>query len=559
MQSIVPATLFSTYSFNFINRTSTGDPLTTVRDETHDLMRKLGLTTVFGNPGSTEETFLKDFPSDFNFVLALQEASVLAIADGFAQATRTVAFVNVHTAPGLGNTLGNLVNSHMSKTPMILTTGQQTREMLLMEPWLTNVDATEFPKPHVKWSYQTSHAQETPAAFMRAFAVASQPPQGPAYLSLPLDDWDQESSGPAVVRTVATRVAPDPARLSDFAGRLKSAKNPALVIGPDVDRADAWPQAIALADKLGIPVFGPPGGERCGFPENHPQFAGNLKFAIGPLSEQLTGHDLVLVIGAPVFRYYPYVPGKYLPDGCQLLQITDDPEEAGRSPVGDSLVSNAKLALQGLLPLLEQYQTKSYKRPAETASPIDTSSSPMSVDAFYAAVSRVRPDDAVIVEESPSNLATLHKYLPTRKPLSFFTMASGGLGWGLPGGIGVALGERKTGRNRPVIDVVGDGSFQYSIQSLWTAAQQKARIVILVPVNEEYAILKAFAKQEDTPGVPALDIPGIDIAGLGAAYGCKTSRASTPDEVSDQLKAALEHDGPTVIAAKISNALPPLL
>ena len=532
--------------------------MTTVRDETYDLMRKLGLTTVFGNPGSTEETFLKNFPSDFNFVLGLQEASVLAIADGFAQATRTVAFVNVHTAPGLGNTLGNLVNSRMSKTPMILTTGQQTREMLLMEPWLTNVDATEFPKPHVKWSYQTSHAKETPAAFMRAYAVALQAPQGPAYLSLPLDDWEAESSGPAVVRTVASRVAPDPVRLSTFAEHLKKAKNPALVIGPDVDRADAWAEAIAFAEKLGIPVFGPPGGERCGFPEDHPQFAGNLKFAIGPLCEQLTGHDLVLVIGAPVFRYYPYVPGRYLPDGCQLLHITDDPEEAGRSPVGDSLVSNAKLALQALTPLLEQYQTKSYKRSSSPA-PVADTSSPMSADAFYAAISRVRPDDSVIVEESPSNLATLHKHLPTRRPLSFFTMASGGLGWGLPGGVGVALGERATGRNRPVISIIGDGSFQYSVQSLWTAAQQKARMVILVPVNEEYAILKAFAKQEDTPGVPGLDVPGIDIAGLAAAYGCKTSHAATPDDVSDQIKAALENDGPTVIAAKISNAIPPLL
>lgn len=533
--------------------------MSTVRDETYDLMRKLGLTTVFGNPGSTEETFLKNFPSDFNFVLGLQEASVLAIADGFAQATRTVGFVNVHTAPGLGNTLGNLVNTRMSKTPMILTTGQQTREMLLMEPWLTNVDATEFPKPHVKWSYQTSHAQETPAAFMRAYAAAIQPPQGPAYLSLPLDDWEADSSGPAVVRTVATRVAPDPQRLSVFAEQLKKAKNPALVIGPDVDRADAWAEAITFAEKLGTPVFGPPGGERCGFPEDHPQFAGNLKFAIGPLCEQLTGHDLVLVIGAPIFRYYPYVPGKYLPDGCQLLHITDDPEEAGRSPVGDSLVSNAKLALQGLLPLLEQFARKSYQRPAAPMSAADTGSSPMSTDAFYAAISRVRPDDSVVVEESPSNLATLHKHLPTRKPLSFFTMASGGLGWGLPGGIGVALGERATGRNRPVISVIGDGSFQYSIQSLWTAAHQKARLVILVPVNEEYAILKAFAKQEDTPGVPGLDVPGIDIAGLAAAYGCKTSHAATPDDVSDQLKAALQHDGPTVIAAKISNAIPPLL
>ncbi len=533
--------------------------MSNVRSATYDLMRNLGMTTIFGNPGSTEETFLKDFPGDFKYVLALQEASALAIADGFAQATRTVAFVNLHTAPGLGNALGNLVNTRMSKTPMILTTGQQTREMLLMEPWLTNVEATNFPRPHVKWSYETSHAEETPAAFMRAYATALQPPQGPVYLSLPLNDWEVESSGPAVVRSVAQRVAPDPARLSDFVNQIKKAKNPALVLGPDVDRADAWPDGVALAEQLGVPVFGPPAGERCGFPEDHRQFAGNLKFGIAPLSEQLVGYDLVLVIGAPVFRYYPYVPGKYLPDGCRLLHITDDPDEAARAPVGDSLISDAKLALQGLLAGLAQYEAKSYTRASQTLSSPDTSSSDMSADALYAAISRVRSDDSVIVEESPSNLAMLHKHLPTRRPLSFFTMASGGLGFGLPGGIGVALGEAATGRNRPVISVIGDGSFQYSVQSLWTAAQQKARLVIVVPVNEEYAILKSFAKQEETPGVPGLDVPGIDIAGLAAAYGCKASRAATPDEVSDQMQAALRHEGPTVIAAKISNSIPSLL
>ena len=533
--------------------------MNTIRSATFDLMRNLGLTTIFGNPGSTEETFLKDLPDDFRYVLALQEASALAIADGFAQATRTVGFVNLHTAPGLGNALGNLVNTRMSKTPLILTTGQQTREMLLLEPWLTNVDSTSFPRPHVKWSYETSHAEETPAAFMRAYAAAMQPPQGPVYLSLPMDDWEVPSSAPAAVRTVAHRVAPDPDRLSTFADQLRKAKNPALVLGPDVDRADGWQDGIALAERLGIPIFGPPSGERCGFPEDHVQFAGNLTFAIGPLCEQLSGHDLILVIGAPVFRYYPYIAGKYLPDGCQLLHITDNPDEAARAPVGDSLISDAKLALRGLLERLPNYERKSYRRSSGQSPASDHGSSTMSTDDFYAAISRVRPDDSVIVEESPSNLATLHQHLPTRRPLSFFTMASGGLGFGLPGSIGVALGERATGRTRPVLSIIGDGSFQYSIQSLWTAAQQRARLVILVPVNEEYAILKAFAKQEKTPGVPGLDLPGIDISGLAAAYGCTSSRASTPDELSDQIKAALRHDGPTVIAAKITNKVPPLL
>lgn len=531
-----------------------------VRAATYDLMRKLGLTTVFGNPGSTEETFLKDFPQDFTYVLALQEASALAIADAYAQATDTVAFVNLHTAPGLGNALGNLVNTRMSKTPMILTTGQQAREMLLMEPWLTNVEAPTFPKPHVKWSYETSHAQETPAALMRAYAAAVQPPQGPVYLSLPLNDWAKESLGPAVVRTVCTRVAPDPERIATFGEALNGAKRPALIIGPDVERANAWHDAIRLAELVGGAVFAPPAPERASFPEDHPLFAGGLPFGIAPLSKKLEGFDVVLVIGAPVFRYYPYIPGPYLPDGCRLLHITNDPEEAARAPVGESLVGDAGLAIQSLLKTVkptsrEPYQVEKQPMPAAATN----GSKKMPVDAMYAAVARVRATDDVIVEESPSNLATLHKYLPVRAPKGFFTMASGGLGFGLPASVGVALGERTSKRDRPVLAFIGDGSFQYSVQSLWTAARHRTRQVVIVPVNEEYAILKAFAKQEDTPGVPGLDVPDIDITGLAAAYGCKTSRAETPDDLSDQVKQALANDGPTVIAAVIDPAVPALL
>ncbi len=534
--------------------------MSTVRSTTYELMRQLKLTTVFGNPGSTEETFLKDFPQDFNYVLGLQEASVLAMADAYAQATDSVAFVNLHTAPGLGNALGNLVNTRMSKTPMIVTTGQQAREMLLMEPWLTNVDATMFPKPHVKWAYETSYAQETPAALMRAYAVAVQPPQGPVYLSLPLGDWDQDSLGPAVVREVCTRVAPDPERIAAFGEALNGAKHPALVIGPDVDRANAWDKAIRLAETVGGAAFAPPAGERSSFPEDHSLYAGVLPFGIAPLSQKLEGFDVVLVIGAPVFRYYPYVPGSYLPEGCRLLHITNDPEEAARAPVGDSLVGDAGLAIEALLNTVKPESREPYRRESvQSATSQTNGTAKMSADALYAAVARVRPDESVIVEESPSNLAFLHKHLPIRKPKGFFTMASGGLGFGLPASVGVALGERTSGRNRPVIAFIGDGSFQYSVQSLWTAARHRTRQVVIVPVNEEYAILKAFAKQEQTPGVPGLDVPEIDITGLAAAYGCRVSRAGTPDEVSDQVKQALAQDGPTVIAAVIDPAVPPLL
>ena len=175
--------------------------------------------------------FLKDFPSDFRYVLGLQEASVVAMADGFAQATRHPALVNLHTGAGMGNAMGNLLTAFQNKTPLIVTAGQQTREMVLLEPWLTNVEATMLPRPWVKWAYEPARAQDVPAAFTRAIATALQPPAGPVYLSLPLDDWEKPCDGPAVVRTVATRVAPDPARLREFADAMRHASSPVLIYG----------------------------------------------------------------------------------------------------------------------------------------------------------------------------------------------------------------------------------------------------------------------------------------------------------------------------------------
>jgi benzoylformate decarboxylase len=182
----------------------------TVHDVTYELLRELGLTTVFGNPGSTEQTFLRDFPGDFTYVLALQEASALAMADGFAQATGKPALVNLHTAAGTGNAMGSLVAAYKSNTPLIVMAGQQTREMVLLEPYLTNRDETLLPMPWVKWAYQPARAEDVPAAFMRAYSIALQPPAGPVFLSIPLDDWDKTALGPAVLRTVSRRTAPDP-------------------------------------------------------------------------------------------------------------------------------------------------------------------------------------------------------------------------------------------------------------------------------------------------------------------------------------------------------------
>ena len=533
----------------------------TVRDATYTLLRQLGLSTIFGNPGSTEEPFLQDFPADFRYVLALQEASAVAMADGFAQGTGKPALVNLHTAPGVGNAMGNIITAARNKTPLIITAGQQTRKMLLMEAFLSNVRATELPLPHVKWSYEPVRAADVPAAFMRAYAEAVQAPAGPVFLSLPLDDWNQEAEGEAVVRSVATRVAPDPERLSLVAQAIRGSRSPALVMGAGIDRSGGWDAGIRLAERLGCAVYAAPIAERLGFPTSHGQYRGPLPFAIGPIRQVLEPHDLVIVVGAEVFRYYPYVPGDYLSAGTQLWHLTDDPAEAARAPVGDSLIGDARLVLEGLNALLEGFQpawervTRRSPPPAPPAPPPD----PLTAQDLFAAVALERPAGCVLVQEAPSSIPAIMRWLVFDQPASYYTMASGGLGFGLPAAVGLALAERKAGTHRPVLACIGDGSLHYSVQALYTAAQHRLRVVVIVPRNGEYGILKMFARQEDTPGVPGLELPGLDAVKIAQGYGVTALRAGTADEVRAAMREALKRDGPTLIEVPIAPELGKLL
>ncbi len=532
----------------------------TVYDATYNLLRKLGLTTVFGNPGSTEQPFLKNFPPDFEYVLGLQEATAVAMADGFAQATKKPALLNLHTTAGTGNGMGNIMTAYLNKTPLIITAGQQTREMILCEPLLTNREETMMPRPWVKWAYQPARAQDVPGAIMRAYAVALQPPSGPVYVSIPLDDWDQPALGEAVVRSVSSRFSPDPERIALFARRIRHSKNPVLVYGQEIERAGGWDAGIQFAERLKTPVYLAPLAEKASFPQTHPQFRGMLPMAIGPLSKKLQGHDLIVVIGAPIFRYYPYIAGDYLPDGAELLQITNDPGDAASAIVGDSLLSDAKLALEALIDAIPNVTSR--KTPTavhierKLPSPPNT---PLTALEAFAALSELRPKNAILVQESPSNVGDLLQCWPTLEPDSYYTFASGGLGWNAPAAVGIAIAQKKAGSGRPVIAVIGDGSLQYSVQSLYTAAQQKLKLIFVVPCNDEYAILKEFAVLEKTPNVPALDLPGLDIVTTAKAFGCVGVAADTPEEIKKAFADALRADGPTVIAIRVAHQLRPLV
>src|ERR1700753_3256159 len=385
-------------------REDTGAPAT-VREAFWEVARKLGLTTVFGNPGSTEETLLKNFPADFTYILALQEAVAIGMADGYAQATGRAALVNLHTAAGLGNAMGNIESAWYNPAPLFITAGNQTREMLLLEPFLANAEPTMVAHPYVKWSYEVARAQDVPAALLRAWATAVQPPAGPVFLSIPMDDADQPCLPVPDVRRVTTRLAASPDQLTPVGQLLEAARAPGLGLGGTVDEGQGWDNAVRLAERLNVPVWAGPEEGRPGFPETHPLYRGALPPAIQPLCDKLQGHDLVVVIGAPVFRYYPYVPGDYLPRGTRLVHITDNPSEAARAPVGDSILGDPGHGCGG-----RAYLVSPSARPAPapvTPTPRLPAGPAITADLLYSTINELRPAHSVLVHESMSHLRLL--------------------------------------------------------------------------------------------------------------------------------------------------------
>ena len=273
----------------------------TVKQATFDLLRALGIKKVFGNPGSTELPFLSDWPGDIDYVLGLQEASVIGMADGYAQASRNAGFVNLHSAAGVGHALGNVFTAYRNQTPLVIIAGQQARSILPLQPFLFAERASEFPRPYVKFAVEPARAEDVPAAIARAYYTAMQPPYGPTFVSVPSDDWAKPAQS-LKARSVTRELNPDPDAIKGLAEALAASQHPAFVVGPGVDRAQAVDLMVRLAEKTHASVWVSPFSARCSFPERHPQFSGFLHASPGQLSETLRAHDLVVVIGAPVDR-----------------------------------------------------------------------------------------------------------------------------------------------------------------------------------------------------------------------------------------------------------------
>jgi benzoylformate decarboxylase len=511
----------------------------TVREATFRLLRSFGLTTVFGNPGSTELPMFRDFPRDFRYVLGLQESVVVAMADGYAQTRGAAALVNLHSAAGVGHAVGSIFTAYRNQSPLVITAGQQARSMLSLEPFLYSDQAPSLPKPYVKWSCEPARAEDVPAAIARAFYSAMQPPRGPTFVSVPVDDWDRLCL-PLEPRVVSSTVAGDPSLLARAGAALNAARRPVIVVGASVARDGAWEETIALAERHESPVWVSPRSARNSFPECHRLFAGFLPPDRVSVLERMQGADLVLVLGAPVFTYHvESSPGPYLPPGATLIQLIDDPAAAAWAPVGMAIVTNLKLGIAALLSGTAPRRAPPPSRPPTTVAGTKLLTEPYLMQRIAA----LRPPGTIIVEEAPSSRGAMQDHLPMNEPDCFHTCASGGLGHGLPAAVGVALARPE----RKVVGLLGDGSAMYSIQGLWTAAEFALPVVFIIINNRSYHGLVEFGQHFKMPELPGTLLPHLDFCALAIGHGVQALRVERCEQLDDALASAFASAKPILL------------
>ncbi|MFI9153574.1 benzoylformate decarboxylase [Streptomyces sp. NPDC053367] len=532
----------------------------TVRDATLDVLKQLGLTTVFSNPSHSEMKLFENWlEGDFKFVLGLEEKAVVGMADGYAQATGEPALVIINGGPGLANAMGSVYTAASAKTPMVILGGQQARKMLLGEPFLIAKDSTQLPKPYIKWAAEPARPQDVPATIAQAYQIARQTPQGPVFVAVPEDDWVRPADPePLRIAKVEKAVVPDPAALEQIAAALNGAERPGLIAGGPVDAQGARGDLIALAEKLNARVWGAPVWARGAFPENHPLFAGVLPPIPELINERLSAqHDVVVVLGGPAFTLFTAwdlfstapadldkSPRPTLTADVDFLHVTDDPQAAAATLAGRSFVAPPGAVVKGLVPLVEQRERVELA-PVREPVAVPEPSTPLTQAYLFHVLAKELPDNAVLFEELPIARADFHEQIPLGPDNGYFATASGALGFPFAGAVGYALARP----DRRAVVVVGEGSAQYTIHALWTAARHNLPVTFVIPDNSGYLSLKYYL-QDQKSWEAGYDLSDVDMALIARGFGVRGETVDSPDGLQEALRDALTADGPVLIDVK---------
>lgn len=532
-----------------------------------------GVTHLFGNPGTTELAIMEAVPNfpQLKYVLGLQESIVVGMADGYARASGKLAACNLHCTPGLGHAMGALYSAKFSGSPLIVTAGQYEQGYGLQEPMLYE-PLVPIAAPLVKWAIEVPRVEDLPRIVHRAAKVALAPPTGPVFISLPGDILDDEAELDMGSPTRVERdVRPSDEVVSRLASRLLAASNPVIIAGRELASRGAFDEAGELARLLGAAVYHEPVPYNARFATDHPAFMGDLTRNQAKVRETLERYDLVVCLGADLLRMSPAGNVDPLPVGMPVIHITERDWELGKNYATEIAIrADVKETLRALLPALRAKRTAQHAANAETrlgklkagnwSAQRETArkqalaaaeATPIDPHFLMLSVADVLPRETIVVEEAVTAAAALATFLPVRDPASFYGLASGGLGFGLPGAIGVSLAQP----GRSVLAAVGDGSSMYAIQALWTAAHLELPIIYLIINNRGYRIIKdRLVSMRNSDRFVGMDIaqPAIDFVAVAQGLGITARRVSRPQDIGSAVREALASKTPNLIEVIVS-------
>ncbi|HYR88126.1 MAG TPA: thiamine pyrophosphate-binding protein [Terriglobia bacterium] len=540
-----------------------------------------GVRYLFGNPGHTELTVLDRLieTSGMDYILALHEGSAMAMADGYALASGKLGVFCGHIMPGLGNALGMLFDAAKHSSPLLVTAGQQDQSFSLTEPFLGG-DLVQLARPLVKWAYEVRSASELERALQRAVKIATTPPGGPVFLSLPKDVMvaQTELAGEITAATIMHAPRANLDAIRDACGALLQAQHPVIIAGDEVGKSEAETAVHAVASFLGSPVYSETASITFNFSIDSPLYQGTLARRQRDVRSMLEGADVVFAVGAEIFTMAAAAHTEPLPENVRLIQLNIDAWQLGKNyKASVALWGDPKATLETLLEQLRSMANADQERIASERIGILAQRKGAQLAELDAEISKVSnqrpiagavamqrivehaPNDAVIVDESATTGLAL-RHLLSRHPLKYFGLKGGGLGWGLPASIGVHLALPE----RPVLCIVGDGAAMFSVQSLWTAAHLRARVVFIICNNAQYRLIKhrvhlygggASARAKRYIGVD-LDRPPIAFPELARSMGVWAERVEAAAQIGDALREALRREGPALLDVVVEGSHP---
>lgn len=552
-----------------------------------EMLAQAGVRYMFGNPGTTELPLLDALVDDprLQYVLGLQEVPVMAMADGYAQASRALGVVNLHISCGLGNAMGMLYNSYRAGTPLLVTAGQTDRRLAVEEPILWS-DMVGVARGWTKWAAEVTRVEDLPVLLRRAMQTALSPPTGPVFLSIPMDVQAEVAElDLAPAAPLDTRVRPAAGAIEQAAQLLASAQNPVVLVGSRVVELDAVAELVRLAELLGGPVISESGTThgRLSFPADHPLAALGLPLWSPEVRQRLAPYDVALVVGMDLLRQYVFMePSRAMPETLKLVHLDEDPWQIGKNyQVEVGVLGHTKESLAELASRVAQIQSESQRqavrhRAEQWASThaadrarllaqaqTERAQEPITPLGLMSTLAEVLPPNIAVIEEAVTTTNTVFERLGALKNTSGYF---GHRGWALGWGLGCALGVKLAWPDRPVLALLGEGAAMYGIQGLWTAARYQIPVTFLICNNAQYQILKVGARGLGLPAAQqgkfvGLDLaePEVDFVGLARSLGVEARRVTRLDELAGLVQQSLSGDRPRLLDVPILRSTPPRL